>query len=269
MFKAVVTDLDGTLLAKDHKITDFTKETIKKFIDKGYKLYIATGRIEKGAKLVSSKIDRKIPLITTNGARIIDEDSNEISSVFLDEYTNKILTEIDYEKFGGDIFLNGYQGENWFVISEKHLNKYFKDRLDKTYRPEIITKEEFKTKRYNKIYFVGTFESLLKLREELRELIGDRANIAFVSENSLEVYDKSANKANAAKLLLERDGIKPEEVLAFGDGLNDYEMLKEFENSFVMENALQELKDLLPEKEILEESSTDSVARKIIEVFNL
>ena len=69
--------------------------------------------------------------------------------------------------------------------------------------------------------------------------------------------------------LLEKDGINPDEVIAFGDGLNDYFMLKLFKNSFIMANALQELKDLLPEKEIIDDSHSDAVAKKIEEVFNL
>ncbi|WP_156285848.1 HAD family hydrolase [Oceanivirga salmonicida] len=269
MYKAVVTDLDGTLLNKEHEISEFTIKTMQKFIDKGYKLYIATGRIETGAKLISEKINRKVPLITTNGARVLDEESNELFSAYLDDFVRDTLVNIDLTKYGNEIFLNGYSGKNWYVVSEEHLEYYFKRRKDKTYKPYIITTDEFKNKKYNKIYFIGKYEKLLEIREYLREKISEYANIDFVSKNSLEIYDKSANKANAAKLLLERDGIKNEEVISFGDGLNDFKMLSFFDNSYIMNNSLQELKELLPHKEVLADSDTDSVAKKIIEIFDL
>lgn len=64
-------------------------------------------------------------------------------------------------------------------------------------------------------------------------------------------------------------GLTVDEVICFGDGLNDYEMLRRIPNSFIMENALEELKEKLPHLPIIEDSHTDSVARKIKEVFNL
>ena len=44
MFKAVVTDLDGTLLNAEHKVSEFTRETVHLLLQKGIKFYIATGR---------------------------------------------------------------------------------------------------------------------------------------------------------------------------------------------------------------------------------
>ena len=44
MHKAVVSDLDGTLLNEEHKVSPFTKETIELLLEKGIKFYIATGR---------------------------------------------------------------------------------------------------------------------------------------------------------------------------------------------------------------------------------
>ena len=120
-----------------------------------------------------------------------------------------------------------------------------------------------------KIFFVGDFNHLLQIREVLRENIGDFVNIAFVSENSLEIYDKSATKGNAAKFLLKKYGISLDEVVSFGDGLNDIEMLQMAKKGYVMDNALLELKQLLPDFEVIADSDTDSVAKKLIEVFNL
>ncbi len=44
MYKAVVSDLDGTLLNGSHAIDEFTKETVSEVINRGIKFYIAKGR---------------------------------------------------------------------------------------------------------------------------------------------------------------------------------------------------------------------------------
>ena len=198
MYRAVLTDLDGTLLNKDHMLTEFTINTIDKLIDNGIKVFIATGRIEKGARLISDKFKHKLPIITTNGSRILDENNKELLSIFLKDEVKDFLINFDYKSFGDEIFINGYSVNNWFVVDDTYMSFYKHKRLDKKYSPEKISREEFKTFDYNKIFFVGDFNHLLQIREVLRENIGDFVNIAFVSENSLEIYDKSATKGNAA-----------------------------------------------------------------------
>ncbi|WP_068268433.1 Cof-type HAD-IIB family hydrolase [Caviibacter abscessus] len=269
MFRAVITDLDGTLLNKDHLLTEFTKDTIDKLLDKGIKVFVATGRIQKGARAIADQFKHKLPLITTNGSRVIDENNNELLSIFLKDEISKYLVDFDYKKYGSEIFINGYSGTNWFVVDDLYKNFYLTKRLDKKYRPTQIEIEEFKKYKYNKIYFIGEYEHLLKIREVLRKDIGEYANIAFVSKNSLEIYDKNATKGNAAKFLLEKYGISLDEAISFGDGLNDIEMLTMTKKGYIMGNALTELKEMLPNHEIIEDSDTDAVARKIIEVFNL
>ena len=41
MYKAVISDLDGTLLSRGHHVTKFTKNVIKEIIKKGVNFYIA------------------------------------------------------------------------------------------------------------------------------------------------------------------------------------------------------------------------------------
>ena len=49
--KIIAVDLDGTLLNSESKLSDFTKETIKKFQKKGHHVIITTGRPYRMAKI--------------------------------------------------------------------------------------------------------------------------------------------------------------------------------------------------------------------------
>ncbi len=44
MYKLIAIDMDGTLLTKDHTISEYTKNTLKKVREKGVKVVLATGR---------------------------------------------------------------------------------------------------------------------------------------------------------------------------------------------------------------------------------
>ena len=118
MYKAVVSDLDGTLLNEEHKVSLFTKETIELLLEKGIKFYIATGRGYVGAKEIMDEIGLKIPLITSNGARIVDENGREIYVNNIEqEYVDKIFS-IDYKSFDKGIILNGFSGNHWYVTED-------------------------------------------------------------------------------------------------------------------------------------------------------
>lgn len=60
--------------------------------------------------------------------------------------------------------------------------------------------------------------------------------------NWLDISDAEAHKGNAIRFLLGRFGLRPEECAAFGDHMNDYEMLLACGHPYVTENAFGPLK---------------------------
>ncbi|MGL5089125.1 MAG: HAD family hydrolase, partial [Cetobacterium sp.] len=75
------------------------------------------------------------------------------------------------------------------------------------------------------------------------------------------------SKATAIEEVLKREGIKIEDTIAFGDGLNDLEMLSSVGRGFIMGNGSTRLKELLPKNEIIKANSENGVARKLKELF--
>ena len=75
-FKAIVCDLDGTLLNPEHTISKNTIDTIKKITDQGVKFFIATGRHHADALRFKDMLGLDSYLISSNGARIHDENNN-------------------------------------------------------------------------------------------------------------------------------------------------------------------------------------------------
>ena len=268
MYKAVISDLDGTLLNDKSKISDFTRKTVRKLIDRGIKFYIATGRNYGLAKVVMDELGITIPLISANGARINDENGEVIFEDLLGKEEAKKILEVDYRKYGGNIFMNVFSGEDRLVPigATEHISE--EERKAFPTLPEEVEEEELKGLDIQKIFFIGEHEALVELEKEIIEKTGGKVTIAFANETCVEFFSETANKANAAKFLLKRDGIDIKDAVSFGDGENDYEMLTMAGKGFIMGNALYRLKNMMPEDfEIIGTNNEDGEAKKLVEIF--
>ena len=268
MYKAVVSDLDGTLLNEEHKVSPFTKETIELLLKKGIKFYIATGRGYVGAKEIMDEIGLKIPLITSNGARIIDENGVEIYVNNIEQkYVDKIFS-INYKSFDKGIILNGFSGNHWYVTEDARDYFYIQKPNRKQY-PEQIEWKEFKKLAFTKIFFLGEHEKLLEIEKEVRKVTNGEVNIVFVNEKSLEIFSKDCDKAVAAEFLLLRDGLALKDAVSFGDGFNDYDLITQTGLGFAMKNSIYRLLEKLTDTEIIESNAEDGMAKKVRELFNI
>ncbi len=268
MYKAVISDLDGTLLDENHRLTNFTIETVNKIVEKGIKFYIATGRNYKQAKAVMDGLGLTTPMIVSNGARIHDKNGEVIYENLLGQKEVDAILGIDYTQYGKDIILNLFSGDDW-IIEEGSLEKVIKNH------PEINRVDAIEIKRENlqdydilKFFFVGKYEELIELEKEILKKTEGNVAVAFVSDIVIEIFNKTTNKANAAKFLLETEEIKIEDTVSFGDGENDFELLTQMGKGYAMGNAIKRLDNLLPEGfEHIKKNSENGEAEKLIELF--
>ena len=101
MYKAVISDLDGTLLSRGHHVTKFTKNVIREIIKKGINFYIASGRSYDQIGYITEQLEVKIPIIAANGARIFDADGNMIYEKGLPKEAAEAILGLDYESIAG------------------------------------------------------------------------------------------------------------------------------------------------------------------------
>ena len=113
-FKAIVCDLDGTLLNPEHTISKNTIDTIKKITAQGVKFFIATGRHHTDALRFKDMLGLDSYLISSNGARIHDENNNII---FRDDIPKELSDEIFNTEIDPEIHKDVYLEDNWFLES--------------------------------------------------------------------------------------------------------------------------------------------------------
>ena len=267
MYKAVISDLDGTLLSRGHDVSKFTKSVIKNIIDKGIKFYIASGRSYEQIGYVTEQLGVKIPIIAANGARIFDAEGKLIYEKGLPKDAVNAILELDYENIAEGSHLNIFSGNDWIITKGTAQKVYERVPRDVKINFKEVPKDELKNLDVLKMFYIGKFEELTNLEKAILKKRKD-VSVIFVSDFCMEVMSKEANKGFAAKFLLEKEGIDLKDAIAFGDGENDFEMLTMVGKGFAMGNAIDRLKKLLPKDfEFVKKNTDDGEAVKLQELF--
>lgn len=264
-YKAVISDLDGTLLNSNHKVSEHTKNIVKKIVDKGIHFFIATGRHHQDIDYIRNDLDLDSIFITSNGCRIHDSNKNKLIGYDIEEDIVKGLLEMEVEE---NIHKNFYQEDKWYVEKENRWLDEFTKESEFLY--EIVDFSKLENYTATKFFFLSEdHESLVKLQEKIEEKYPGQLNIAFSLINCLEIMPKGISKGYAIKKVLEKHNIKPEEAIAFGDGLNDLEMLQTVGKGYIMGNAHDKLIKALPTHDIIRPNTEEGLAKKLQEIFNV
>lgn len=255
-YKAIICDLDGTLLNTEHRISEKTKDTIKIAKEKGYEVVIATGRHFLDANVFKEQLGLETYLISSNGSRIHNEKNEEIYSENLEEELYKGILDCVEDK---DISRHIYTDLHWYLEEEKE--EYTAFYKETGFSHTLVDFEKLEEKEVIKLFFMcKDLEKLLQLERKIFEKFGDKIELTLSSNECLEVMKKNVSKGKAIKRIMENLGIELRDIIAFGDGMNDYEMLKLVGKGILMGNSSDRLKESLPNNEITLTNSEDGVA---------
>lgn len=259
-YKFIFSDLDGTLLNSKHEISDYSSNIIKKSTQNGVKFCIATGRHYLDTLHYYKELGENIFLITSNGARIHDPNGKLIFKKNMDRQL--IIEILNSNIISKDIHINFYHEEGWILFKENQDVESF--IIHNNFYPKKIKKDSLKNYDIIKmILYCKNPINLEKLENYIIKTYNTEFEVYFSSKNSLEITASGVTKGNAMQLLLNHESILPSQTLAFGDGLNDLDMLKKAGKSLIMKDAHIRLKKLLSHKEIIGGCNEDSVAKYI------
>lgn len=263
--KLIISDLDGTLLGKDHQLSDYTKKVIRALDQSDVHFWIATGRHHCDAMNIKKQLDVKAHVISSNGATIANEEGELIEQ---ETIPREIVEKILALPVQDGVFQNLYQGNLWLM--EKPDEVFSSYYTPDDFKYTLCQFESYLDQPINKVFFTSFYnERLLPIAQEIQDRYGDFVEVTFSMNECLEIMPKHVNKGTAIVKLLNKMGLKPSEVVAFGDGLNDYEMLQVVGKGYVMANAHPKLKSLLPGHDIAGDNDENAVAKWIESMLDL
>ncbi|MGX2950579.1 Cof-type HAD-IIB family hydrolase [Ursidibacter sp. B-7004-1] len=267
-FRAIISDLDGTLLNRDHKIGQFTIETLEKLAKQGIDIYLATGRNYPDVKQIISKVNiQDAMLVTSNGARANNLAGEQLVSNYLPEILAfEIMTQTPFDK--QMVCLNSYQGDEWFInVDVEQLRQYHQDS---GFMYQVVDFSRHHAKQTEKIFFIGRNpECLLPVEQHIQQTYGELVQMTYSTPQCLEIMAKGVCKANTLKELVKLKGYELSDCISFGDGMNDVEMLTFAGKGCVMGNADPRLKQCLPNNEVIGNNKDEAVASYIRAIFGL
>lgn len=256
MYKVVVSDLDGTLLNADHHLSPFTRKIITSLVNSGIKFILATGRHFIDVKAITDSLGIDIYLVTSNGAVVTDRNHNVIYSKTIPEAIAQELTEMTMPVAG--IATNIYTVDKWYV--DRPMPRYLEFHKDSGFCYDVADLKTLKKENITKFFFMGEHEDLVKLETLLNQRYGHQLHVTFSLPDCLEVMAEGVNKGAAISSILEQNHLPLSSAIAFGDGMNDYEMLAMVGLGVVMENAHDRLKKALPQAPRAGLNDSDGVA---------
>lgn len=260
-----VTDLDGTLLNSNSRISQYSIQTINELVAKGMQFTYATARSLVSASVVAQGLSTTIPVIAYNGVLIINPATKEVLSSLA--FTPKEAEDArrTLQTYGANplvyAYVDGVERVSYRADqTNEGIRRYLDMRKgDPRFRPLA---EESGLYQGDIFYF-----TCIAKEEELRPLYE-----IFVKDNRyrctlqqelyrpeffLEIMPKKASKAEAIKKL--KEIWHCDKVVSFGDAINDIPMFEISDECYAVGNAVPQLKALATG--VIGSNDEDGVAR--------
>lgn len=231
----LVTDMDGTILDDNKKISKKDIESIEFFEENGGKFTIATGRIVESAREYVEMVEINFPVVVYNGGKVFDYKNNKVlNEEYLSQAKKEVLDRILEDKL--KVGIEVYAEETAYIVKETELT----DRPAlKTCKVEMNIPKDLINKKWNKILLTGEKEYMDKIEEEFLQYgVGQaiRSGKCF-----LEILPDGVSKLTGIRAAMKLEGIEDYKLVAVGDDMNDRAMILGADYGFVMENANKEL----------------------------
>lgn len=243
MYKLIVTDIDDTLLNSKEVVSEKTRQTIEKCIERGVKVILASGRPDFG--MLHFVEDLKLNsydnyLLSYNGAKLANLSTGEVVyDKMLDVDRIKFLIDKSSE-MGVDILT--YQDGKVLTNKQNPYAEWEANAL----KTELVVDENLKDlikEKAAKVIMLAEPERAKVLREELDAQIGSEYEVAMSKPFFVEVNDKGISKGKALEFLCDLINTDKSEMIALGDGLNDLSMIEFAGLGVAMGNANPLLKE--------------------------
>jgi len=241
--KLIALDIDGTIMDKNFKISEQVAKVIKKAMDKGIYVLIATGRMYSATVPIAKHLGLKTPLVVYQGSLIQEFYRSNKILMHHTLPTDMALGVIkDLRSYGAQI--NAYINDNLYAESfSPILDEYVLRRDATVYKiDDFENMEKFEpTKILGMDYNVDLID---KMRTELKEKYKDSINITKSTPNFCEFVNNKCSKANSVLYMAKKWNISQSQIMAIGDQENDLEMLKIAKIGVAMGNGDKELQKM-------------------------
>lgn len=238
--KMIVVDLDGTLLNINGGCSKKSKKYLEKLKNMGYIIVIATGRILNDAINVTDGASFANYVIGSGGGIIYDMDNKKI--IDIKKIDMKEVRRV-FDIYNDDI--------DYITMCDMYRYNRYGDNNSKMgffYDRKITDIDKFILDSEGILHIVVKFKDMSLIDKYRKILDSDKMDViemqnSFASNRWIEIFSEGVSKYSAIKVISDLEGIDNKDIICFGDGRNDIDMIKNCGVGVAMGNALDVVKE--------------------------
>ena len=253
--KLIFFDIDGTLLPFGiNELPKSTVRSLRKLREKGIKIFVATGK--SLSQLLATKIaDIQFDgYLTLNGQLCYDENLKLFFGNPIDQREMEVLEKTFVAKTIPFTLI----GEFSRYINYVNDTVIFRQEETNSTIPDI---GEY---RGEKIYQITAYVN--EKQRQLLQRVLDMCAVTSWAPDAVDIIAKGGGKLNALKRIMELYNVTKDEVMAFGDGENDFDMIKNVGIGIAMGNSVETLKEIA---NYITADVNDNGIEKALKYYNL
>lgn len=264
-----ITDLDGTFLDSDAKITRTSADIVRQLVNKGVLFTVATARTAATVADMFADIGLNVPVALMNGVTVYDcKEGKTLISHEINKETAKKIVGI-YKKYGKHPMLYFSKDEYLEIVytdvDNIHQQEYITDRDAKKLK-KFRKVDSYELDNDDKLLYIVSFDKPSELKDIHEEINGfTDVKSCFYADNYtdcnfLETMNGNISKGTAALEIKRITGA--DKIVAFGDNLNDIPLFEVADECYAVSNAHDDLKKIADG--VIDSNDEDAVARFIL-----
>ena len=237
--KLVVSDVDGTLVTADKRLTDAARTAVEKLRAADIGFTIVSSRPTVGMDFLIQPLALTLPFGSFNGSSIVDPQLRPIAQHFLPLGIARRAIEL-LEQFGVDIWL--FTSRQW--LTRKADGEYV-GHEQRAIRHDPVIVDSFAPYLDGACKIVGASsdpELLIRCEAAMQQAVGREATAVRSQIYYLDITPPGHDKGTFVAAIAARLGIPLQEVATIGDMQNDLPMFARSGLSFAMGNAADDIK---------------------------
>lgn len=233
--RLIALDLDGTTLRRDGTVSDRTVAALRRAMDAGVTVSVATGRLHNSALLIARRIGANGPIISSNGGLVRTMDGSTLLHMPLPaSFPDRALafarqTGVSVELFAGDVLYASNPAVKRWERRQRLLKarsvRGFVDLWQAWRSFRVADLAEWRpTLGLPEKLFAGDPDPA-RLRQVV-EALGAGLCVTASAADNVELTAPGVTKGSAVAWLAARLGIGLQQVMVAGDSLNDLSMFE-------------------------------------------
>ena len=274
-YKAVFTDLDGTLLDEQGRVSAPSRDALARLKARGLPVFVATGRSVCATESAVTDLDLQTPWICYNGAVVYEPATREwLRHETLDDEVTEALLEVAHAH--ALFYFLYHQDEKVTLPPRFDFQADFYGRMENI--REVARFEDLPRRSVTKLSIFtsggehdrAVLDLLAGLEKEHyieRFPMGTIPGFREFGFHTMDVHSFAGGKGAGMRYVMERFGLDPSEVIAIGDHRNDLSMLEEAGLAVAVGDAPPEL--LAAADRVIDHDEGKGVGHFLAEMFDL